>query len=150
MLKIPYARKIVIYRDTIRFCDTLASLTGSGIHLHRALLLCKEVVDNDSFRDRLATVIADVAHGKDLGQAFERMEYFPAIMAEMGKLSDSTGEVDKSMRQARSFLEEELDELVGVVVGALEPVLLLGISVIVVLVLLAMYLPIFNLGNVVG
>lgn len=148
-LKIPYVKNIVLLRESTRFCDTLSSLVGSGIDLKRGLDLCREIASNSVMRDSISDIATSIEKGLDFPEAIQRTEMFPPIVLEMVTLASTTGQIDSALTEARIYLEEELNEFTDTMTSLIEPVLLIVVSSIIVFLLIAMYLPIFKLADVI-
>lgn len=133
-----------------RFCRTYATLMRSGVPILRTL----EIVAAASNRVQVEKACADIARhisqGGQVSEVLATNSYFPPMMKHMVKAGESTGNVDGMMSKVADFLDTEVDAMVQALTSLLEPLLICFLGVVIGGIVMAMFLPIFQLSNVVG
>lgn len=147
-LKMPLFGPLVEKMALGRMAHTLSSLLESGVPLIRALATCGRVSGNVLFMDALAEVSAKVQQGASLGMTMADTKRFPVLMTRMITAGEDAGDVGGMLKQLARFFDREVDYGVKRVMTLIEPILTVGLGVMVGFILLALYYPIFNLGNV--
>jgi general secretion pathway protein F len=128
---------------------TLAIMTGSGVPLLDAMRASAEVVPNLVLREALDRAAADVREGLTLSRALGRSKLFPPLLVQMVSSGERSGELETMLDKAATALEREMEARIAVLVGLFEPVMILVMGVIVLTIVLAILLPIFDLNQLV-
>lgn len=147
MLKSPLLNAIVKKHYQIRISRTLSTVLRSGIPLTVALEMVAAAMTNQIIKRQVLEVGSRVRGGIGLAPAFFSVALFPKMSTEMIAVGETTGSLDEMLGEVAAFHEEELDLILSRVTTWVEPILLLTIGVLVALILVAMYLPIFNLAG---
>ncbi len=142
-MKLPIFGEIVIKGSLASFCRTLATMLGSGVSLVDALDICIETIDNGVMAKDLTGVKKKVIEGKTLTEPLEKIEYFPAMVTQMVRVGEQTGQVDQMLEKVSDVFEEEVNELIGTMTKMIEPIIIVVLGGIIATILVAMYLPIF-------
>ncbi len=148
ILHVPLVGTILRRHDQVRITRTLSSLLKSGIPLVGALQIVADAMLNASVRERLEGVTAAVRAGGALAPALAQTGLFPRISTEMIGVGEMTSALEEMLNDVAFFHEEELDLYLARVSTWVEPILLLAVGSLIAVVLVAMYLPIFNLAGV--
>jgi type IV pilus assembly protein PilC len=127
-----------------RFVRTLGTLISGGIPVVTALGISARAVGNRDFETRLLDVERKVREGSSLWQSLEETGLFNDIAIEMTKVGESTGSLHDMLANVADFYDEEIETLLSTVIALLEPVMLVGMGVIVGGMLLAIYLPLLR------
>jgi general secretion pathway protein F len=135
--------------DASRFARTLAMLGASAVPLLDALQLATQTVQNTVIRESLAHVATQVRAGAPLSQALSRNTRFPPVAVRMIASGERAGRVDSMLDEAAAQLERELDMAVSVAMAALGPVVILLVGGLVLFIVLAILLPIFEMNQLV-
>ncbi len=142
----PLSHKIALSR----FCRTYATLMRSGVQILRTL----EIVSTASGKTQIEKACSDIAkhisQGGQISDILATNPYFPPMMKHMVKAGESTGNVDGMMSKVADFFDTEVDATVAALTSLIEPLLICFLGVFVGGIVMAMFLPIFNLANVVG
>lgn len=142
----PLTHKIALSR----FCRTYATLMRSGVQILRTL----EIVAASSGRTQIEKACADIAkhisQGGQISDILATNPYFPPMMKHMVRAGESTGNVDGMMSKVADFFDTEVDATVAALTSLIEPLLICFLGVFVGGIVMAMFLPIFNMANVVG
>lgn len=150
LVRAPIFGKLVHKIALSRFCRTYATLIRSGVPILRTL----EIVSASSGKTQIEEACAEIAkHVSQGGQVSEVMAangFFPPMMKHMVKAGESTGNVDGMMNKIADFYDVECEATVASLTSLIEPMLIVFLGVVVGAIVLAMFLPIFNLGAVAG
>jgi len=142
----PIAHKICL----ARFTRTLASLVRSGVPILEVLQIVSQTVDNSVLEKAIKQASADIERGEGISQALSKHPVFPSMVIRMLTAGEQTGNIDTMLERVSDFLDEEIDTTLSGLMSLLEPVLIVILGVIVGGMVVCMYLPIFNLGNIVS
>jgi type IV pilus assembly protein PilC len=149
-LKIPLIGSIVNEATVARVARTLATTFAAGVPLVEALESVAGSSGNAIYRDAILQVRDDVSAGVALAQAFTSSGLFPTLMLQLTSIGEESGALDDMMDKAATHFEDSVDAQVTNLTTLLEPLIMSVLGILVGGLLIAMYLPIFNLGNVVG
>ncbi|RIL09067.1 MAG: pilus assembly protein PilC [Proteobacteria bacterium] len=152
----PISLKLPIFGDIIRkvavarFTRTLGTMLSSGVPILEALNICSrtagnKVVERDVQRARVA-----ISEGKSMVEPLAESAVFPPMVVQMIGVGESTGALDAMLAKIADFYEDEVDNAVGAMKQLIEPIMILVLGAIVGGLVVAMYLPIFKMGSVVG
>jgi type IV pilus assembly protein PilC len=147
LLKTPFLSNIIKKNYQIRLSRTLSTVLKSGIPLVVALEMVAAAMTSQIIRRQVLEVGSQVRGGIGLAPSFAKVGLFPKMSSEMIAVGETTGSLDEMLSEVANFHEEELDLILSRVTTWVEPILLLTIGTLVALILIAMYLPIFNLAG---
>ena len=136
--------------NTSQFASTLSILIRSGVSLVDALRISAQVVSNDAVRASVESAAKRVSEGISLHRALSDTHYFPPLMLHMIASGEATGELDVMLDRTAHNQELELENRTSMMIGLLEPLVLVFMGAIVLIVVLAILLPIINMNNLVG
>jgi type IV pilus assembly protein PilC len=143
---IPVVKTIVKKIAIQRFAATLASLIRAGIPLTDALEITAQAVGNIELKEALIRVSREgLAKGLTVGDAFRREPFFPKTVVNLMAISEKAGHIDDVLETLANFYSGEIDNSLKTMVAFLEPVMLLGIGVVVGLIALSIIVPIYQL-----
>lgn len=137
-----------IYRELAvqRFAATFSSLIKAGLPVIQATQITAEIVSAEEFRVSLLRVANEgLAKGLTLGEAFRRETVFPRVVTNLIAISEKAGHLDEVLHTVANFYESNVDANVRSLVSFLEPVLLLGMGMLVATIALAIVVPIYQL-----
>jgi type IV pilus assembly protein PilC len=133
-----------------RFCRTYATLMKSGVPILRTL----EIVGNASGYTQVERACQDITRhitaGGQVSDAISSIPFFPNMLRHMIRAGEQTGNVDGMMVKVADFYDNEADSTISALTSLIEPLLIVFLGVFVGSIVVAMFLPIFNLSNVVG
>jgi type IV pilus assembly protein PilC len=144
ILSVPIIGDLLFKQHTIQFTRTLATVLAGGTPLIDALQIVRRAVINQSLVAGLATAIGQVQEGMLLATALERNKVLPKMALEMIAVGEETGSMETMLRDVAEFHEGELDQRLSLMTTWIEPILLLVMGAIVAVVVIVMYLPIFQ------
>ncbi len=133
-----------------RFCRTYATLLRSGV----PILRCLEIVSSSSGRtqieDACRGISKSISEGGQVSETIARISFFPPMMKHMSKAGEQTGNVDGMMNKIADFYDTEADAIIASLTSLIEPMLIVFLGVVVGGIVMAMFLPIFELSSVAG
>jgi general secretion pathway protein F len=149
MLKIPGVSRVVIAVDTARFASTLSILMASGVPLLDSLRIAGQVMTNLVLREDSGRVAERVQEGSSLNRALAEGGHFPPMMVHMVASGEASGELETMLARAAGNQERELEMTLGTVMSLFEPLMVVVMGVMVLTIVLAILLPIFDLNTMV-
>jgi type IV pilus assembly protein PilC len=133
-----------------RFCRTYATLMRSGVPILRTLEIVSAASGKVQVEDACVEIARHVSQGGQVSEVMATNEFFPPMMKHMVKAGESTGNVDGMMNKIADFYDTECDATVAALTSLIEPMLIVFLGVVVGGIVMAMFLPIFQLGAVAG
>lgn len=150
LLRIPLVGRVVRGNNTARFARTFSTLTSSSVPVLEALRIAGEVVTNLPMRDAVEEAAARVREGAPIGKSLGAPKIFPPMMIHLIASGETSGDLEQMLDRAASNQEREMDSILGAVVGLLGPLMIVVMAGFVLLIVLAMLLPIFQLNEIIG
>lgn len=139
-------RKIAI----TRFAGTLATLITSGVPILQAIDIVRETSGNEVVSRAMTEVYESVKEGETIHEPLSRCKVFPPLVVHMVAVGEETGAIDQMLTKVSEAYEREVDDTVNALTSILEPVLIVFLGVIVGGIVIALYLPLFNIPKVIG
>jgi len=149
LLRVPGFSRLVIAMDTARFASTLSILMGSGVPLLESLRIAGQVLTNLVLREDSARVAERVQEGSSLHRALRENGRFPPMMVHMVASGEASGELETMLARSASNQERELEMTLGTLMSLLEPLLVVFMGGMVLVIVMAILLPIFDLNTMV-
>jgi general secretion pathway protein F len=150
LLRLPLIGKVVRGNNTARFARTFSTLTSSAVPVLEAMRIAGEVVTNLPMRDAVQAAAARVREGAPIGRSLGASKLFPPMMIHLISSGESSGDIETMLDRAATNQEREMDSILGAVVGLLGPLMILVMGGLVLLIVLAMLLPIFQLNQLIA
>jgi type IV pilus assembly protein PilC len=132
-----------------RFSRTLGTLITSGVPILQAIEITGKAAGNTVIENAMTSVQTSVKEGQSITAPLERASVFPAMVTQMIAVGEETGSLDAMLGKIADFYEDEVNASVKSLTSILEPIMMVGVGGIVGLVVVSMYLPIFNMMNIV-
>jgi type IV pilus assembly protein PilC len=142
----PVLRKIVV----ARFTRTLGTLLSSGVPILDALDICARTAGNRVVQQGILRARDRISEGHDMAGPLAESKVFPTMVVQMIGVGEQTGAMDQMLQKIADFYEEEVDAAVSGLTSLIEPVMMAFLGVVVGGLIVAMYLPIFNLAGAIG
>jgi len=133
-----------------RFARTFSIVTASGVPVLDGLRIASEVMSNVPMRESVEEATRKVREGASIFAAFEKSGYFPPMMVHLIASGEASGKLEEMLERAATNQEREIETLISAVMGLFEPILILVMGAVVLIIVLAILLPIFNLNQLVG
>lgn len=150
LLRVPLIGKVVRGTNTARFARTLATLSSSAVPVLEALRISGEVVTNLPMRDAVQEAAARVREGAAIGRSLAASRMFPPMMIHLIASGETSGDLETMLDRAATNQEREMDAILSTFVGLLGPLMILVMGGFVLLIVLAMLLPIFQLNQLIA
>ena len=148
-LRLPLVGRLTRGANTGRFTRTLGILFGSGVPILDAMRIGTQVVSNEPMRDAIDLATTKVREGAPLARSLGESRLFPPIALHLIASGEASGRLDEMLDSAARNQEREVETLVGALMAILGPMLILAMGGIVLLIVLAILLPIFDLNQLV-
>jgi len=145
MLKLPILGDILRKIAVARFCRTLATLISSGVPILDGLEITAKTSGNAIIEDAIMVTRKSIERGETIAAPLKETNVFPAMVVQMIGVGEATGALDTMLAKIADFYEDEVDTAVAGLLTLLEPVMIAVLGVIVGGIVIAMYLPIFDL-----
>jgi len=149
-LKLPVMGSLIQKVAVVKFTRTLGTLISSGVPIMEGLLIVARTAGNKVMEDVIVATRQSVSEGKFLADQLGKSKVFPPMVVSMISVGESTGALDNMLGKIADFYDEEVDAAVAALTSLLEPILMIFLGVTVGFVIVAMYMPIFQMGTAVG
>lgn len=150
LLRMPIFGDIVRKATIARWGRTTATLFAAGVPLVDVLDSTAGAAGNLIYEEATQEIRTRVIQGLSMTSGMRATELFPNMMVQMSSIGEESGSLDDMLNKAAEFYEDEVDNAVGRLSAMMEPIIIVVLGLIIGTLLVAMYLPLFNLGNVVG
>ena len=147
-LKIPLIGKILHKGALAKFARTFATLINGGVPILRSVEIASTTVGNILIEESLQKTKDEIEKGKPIATSLDK-KYFPPMFIAMAAVGENTGRLDEMLDTIANFYEDEVDREVDALISILEPLLMVFIGGIVGFILIALYLPIFKVGELI-
>jgi type IV pilus assembly protein PilC len=146
-LSIPFVGALYEKLYLARISDNLNTMLASGIPMVRTLELTKDVVDNEIYKEAIDQAVEDVKGGLSLSKAFDKNEVFPGILIQLIKVGEETGNLGEILGTLAKFYQREVTNAVDTLVGMIEPIMIVALSVAIGFLLASVLIPIYNISS---
>ena len=146
-IKIPVVGTMLKKAYLARFCQTMSLLMKAKIPLLRAIRLMEKMISFYPFEQALRHFENELLHGKTLHEGMEHFPFFDAKIRSLTKVGEEINQLDKIYSNLSKQYSDELQHQVGILNGLLEPILIIFVGLLVAIILVAMYLPMFQMSN---
>lgn len=137
--------KVVLKVGMARFSRTLSTLVGSGVDIIKALEITGSTSGNSLIEDAVADVRERVHQGVPIAVGLAESPIFPPMVVHMVRVGEETGELEKMLGKIADFYEDEVDASVATLTSIIEPLMMIGVGIMVGIIIISMYLPMFKL-----
>jgi len=149
LMRLPLVGRLVRGLDTGRFARTFSILTASGVSVLEALRISAQVIASLPMREAVNEAAARVREGAGIAASLERSGYFPPMTIHLIASGEASGKLEEMLERAAINQEREIETLIAAVLGLFEPLLILVMGGVVLIIVLAILLPIFDLNQLV-
>ncbi|MBN1225111.1 MAG: type II secretion system F family protein [Candidatus Aminicenantes bacterium] len=147
-LKTPYGKNILIESAVSLFCRTLALLLEGGISLVSAISVASQAVPNRYLFRQMKRVPDFIKNGESLSESLKKTEYFPHLALDMIRIGESSANLEGMLFDVANVFDERIRGRIDTIVSLIQPIIIIFMGLIVGVMLLAVYLPIFNIIRV--
>lgn len=146
LLKTPLIGRVIRGSNSARFASTLTILTGSGVPLVDAMGIAAEVLANTWIKESVVQATQQVREGGSLHKSLENSGHFPPMMVHMVASGEMSGELDDMLARVADHQQKQLDNLTATLIGVFEPAMLLFMGAAVLVIVVAILQPIFDIN----
>lgn len=150
LLKAPVLGDILRKIAVARFCQTLATLTSSGVPILDGLEITAKTAGNAIIEDAIMMVRKSVESGRTIAEPLAEAKVFPPMVVQMIGVGEQTGAIDAMLNKIAEFYEEEVDNAVNGLMKLMEPIMIAILGTIIGSIVVAMYMPMFSLLSKIG
>ena len=150
LLRIPVLGMLLRKIAVARFCQTLSTLTSSGVPILDGLQITAKTSGNAIIEDTIITVRKAVEKGRTLSKPLTETKVFPPMVTQMINVGEQTGALDQMLAKIAQFYEEEVDTAVAGLMKLIEPLMIAVLGVIIGTIVTAMYLPLYSVLSQIG
>jgi type IV pilus assembly protein PilC len=137
--------KVILKVGMARWSRTLATLVGSGVDIIRALEITGSTSGNSLIEDATAAMREKVHQGIPIAVPLSEDPIFPPMVAHMVRVGEETGELEKMLSKIADFYEDEVDASIATLTSIIEPLMMIGVGIMVGIIIISMYLPMFKM-----
>ncbi|HXV56262.1 MAG TPA: type II secretion system F family protein [Gaiellaceae bacterium] len=137
--------KVIVKVGMARFSRTLSTLVAAGVDIIRCLEITGSTAGNSLIEDATTHVKERVTQGVPIAVPLAEAEIFPPMVAHMVRVGEETGELEKMLSKIADFYEDEVDAAIASLTSIIEPLMMIAVGVVVGVIIIAMYLPMFKL-----
>jgi type IV pilus assembly protein PilC len=149
-LRLPVSIGSVVLKVSMaRWSRTLSTLIASGVDIMRALEITAQTAGNWVVENETANLRVRVQEGASISQPLIDSDIFPPMVSQMVKIGEETGELEKMLSKVADFYEDEVDASITALTSIVEPLMMVGVGVMVGIIIISMYLPMFKMLSLV-
>jgi general secretion pathway protein F len=149
LLAIPLVSRLERGLNTGRFARTFSILTASGVPVLESMRISAQVMSNLPMKEAVTEATARVREGAGIAAALERSGYFPPMTVQLVASGEASGKLEEMLERAAINQEREIETLIAALLGLFEPLLILFMGSVVLVIVLAILLPIFDLNQLI-
>lgn len=147
VLKIPGFGLLVLRSGIAIFSRTLSTLVASGVQLLAAFEICEKVTSNTRLKQCIKNAANSVIEGQGIAAGLGKLNVIPPMVIHMINIGEMTGKLDEMLLKISEIYDEEVDDAVSIITSMIQPVLIVFVGGIIMSIMVAIYLPLFGMGN---
>jgi type IV pilus assembly protein PilC len=151
-IRMPILRNVFLPITLSRFANAASMLIKGGVPIAQAMEIVSQTINNALYKEFFHQIANDIKAGLNLSEAMTKYPdyYFPEIVPQMIAVGETTGELDKMLEKVANFYMQQADYIVTNLTDLIQPVLMLGVGILVGLLFASILIPIYNLTSVIG
>ncbi len=149
-LKLPFLGNLSVIYATSLFTSSLSTILAGGLPLNQALNISKGLIKNSFMQSNIIRAIEFIEQGKGFAQAFKEVDVFPDMALRMMAAGEEGGNLEKILKDIARFYEKDVEASLSILTSTIEPVLMVLMGFIIGFIMLAMYMPIFQMAGAIG
>lgn len=149
LLKVPVLGNLILGGNSAQFSRTLSILAASGVPVLDAMRIAVKVMDNIPMREAVESASQQVSEGSSLSSTLEKSGYFNPMLINLIASGEATGQLEQMLERAATNQERELETTMAMLMGLLEPLLIVAMGGVVLIIVLAILLPVLDLNQLV-
>ncbi|MDP2307655.1 MAG: type II secretion system F family protein [Pseudomonadota bacterium] len=150
LLKLPIFGDLLTKVAVARFCRTLGTMISSGVPILEALGICGRTAGNKVIENAIERVAVSISEGRTISEPLTEAKVFPQMVCQMISVGEATGALDTMLTKVADFYDDEVDTAVDGLTAMLEPMIMAFLGVVIGGLVIAMYMPIFEMAGNVG
>ena len=151
LLKLPITKELVTKSCLANFSRTLSSLNSAGVPILESLMISKRTLGNRVFQKIVDKMNTEIQAGQPIYKVLaSEVKVIPIMFTSMFRIGEETGELSEMVDKLADFYEDEVSTSVKSLTSILEPLMIVFVAIVVAFILVAMYLPMFNMMSTVG
>ncbi len=150
LLRLPVIGDVLRKVAVARFCQNMSLLLSSGVPILDGLLITAKTAGNKVVEKAIMDSRVSISQGKTVAEPLRDSKIFPPLVCQMVAVGESTGGLDTMLKKVAELYEEEVDDAVNNLTAMMEPLIMVVLGVVLGGLVIAMYLPIFQMGSLVG
>jgi type IV pilus assembly protein PilC len=145
-LNIPLLGKVLSQGFVAIFCRTMSTLVGAGVSVLEVFDILAGMTNNDIIKSAILQTRERMVEGSNLSLSLSGSGFFPNLVVKMMQVGEESGALSRVLERTADYYERKVDAMVTVLISLLEPIMIVTVGGIVLIVVLALYLPIFSMG----
>ncbi|MEX5215638.1 MAG: type II secretion system F family protein [Nitrospiraceae bacterium] len=150
LLRTPIFGDLIRKAAVAKFTRTLGTLITSGVPLLEGLSICAKTAGNKIIELAIMEARVSISGGKTIAEPLSKSNVFPKMVTHMIAVGESTGALDNMLGKIADFYDDEVDQAVAALTSLLEPVMMVFLGTVIGFIVIAMYLPIFQMASAIG
>ena len=147
---LPLFGNIQYQAGLVRFCRSFYSLLKSGVNFLDALDIAYNISGNTDIQLGIRMSREYITKGKSFSEGLKNSKVFPPLISQMAKIGEESGKIDQSFEKLAVYYEEKLEDLINGLIKMIEPILIVFLGGMIGVIILALYLPVFKMGDIVS
>ncbi|MDF0666478.1 MAG: type II secretion system inner membrane protein GspF [Nitrospira sp.] len=149
ILKLPLLGDVARMVSISRLTSTLSTMLASGVQLLDAMDVSKRVMNNGVLEETVETARQNIREGETIADPLKRSGEFPALVTHMIAVGEKSGEMEEMLRRVSQIYDGEVERVIGRLTSLMEPIMILAMGAVVLFIVVAILLPIFEMGQMV-
>ena len=146
-LRLPLLGNIFSNAFVAMFCKTMSTLLVAGVSVLEVFDILTEMTHNDIIREAIVKTKARVVEGQGIASSMNATGFFPNMVVKMAQVGEETGSMPSILEKTASFYERKVEASIATIISLIEPAMIVSIGAIVLVVVIALYLPIFTMSD---
>ena len=150
LIRVPLLGKMLTQYSITAFARTLGTVMSSGIPIVESMRMSVGTLNNKLLERKLLEAVGKVEEGVSLSAALENVKIMPPLALRMISVGETTGSLEEMLRDIAEYFEEEIDRNLHIITTAIEPAIMIVMGVVIGIIIITMYLPVFKIAGTVG
>lgn len=147
-LKLPLLGKLFKQTFVSMFCRTMATLLSAGVSILEVFDILSDMARNDIIKDAVVRTKAQIVEGQSISSSMTGTGFFPNMVVKMTQVGEESGSMPDVLDKTANYYERKVESTIATVISLVEPIMIVTIGAIVLVVVLALYLPIFTISDI--
>ena len=148
-LKLPIFGSLVQKASVARFARTFSTLLDAGVPILQTLVIVKDTSGNEVVARAMVDIHASIREGESIAEPMKKFPVFPPLVVHMIAVGEETGAIDQMLTKVAEAYEREVDNAVDGLTALIEPLLIVFLGILIGFIVIALYMPLFKIGDVI-